>query len=189
MGQTKNVKVMSADLVRKSVLVVVIVVVKEVGVEFVAQFILVERNRWKSRVDSFSAWKFLRNAWNCWRGMSRIVATKITRKPSYCRHPHALLAQTWYCLSKTAVPNLLHLISNLDQAQSSRSPPYNRLIFPSFLWSIMSKWILNIRVRGSVVSSSSRVRGGRPAANAFVAFYKATSGLWLTNKHDFISIS
>jgi len=34
-----------------------------------------------------------------------------------------------------------------------------------------------------------QIWGGAPAANAFVAFYKATSGLRLTNERDFISIN
>jgi len=45
----------------------------DVNSAFVAQFILVERTRWKSCVKSFSARKFLQHAWDCWRGVSMYI--------------------------------------------------------------------------------------------------------------------
>jgi len=84
-----------------------------------------------------------------------------------------------------AVPDILRLISHLVQAQSSRFTLIQPLNFPFISQSIILK--INTEYEGlkKCCKFPSGVRARAPAANMFVAFYKVTSGLWLTNKRDF----
>jgi len=72
------------------------------------------------------------------------------------------------------VPNLLHLISHLVQAQSSRFPLIQPLNF-CFIFAAC----------GSVVSSPSGVRGKAPAKNEFGACLSVAECMWLKENQIF----